>query len=138
MKTHNNLYEYLCSMGNLTIAWRNARQGKTRKLNIIEFEKDLIKNLVTLHYELKNRTYEPKPLIRFILRDPKTRKISKSAFRDRVVHHAIINVIAPIFEKQFIFYSCANQIGKGTSFALKLFDKYKRKVTKNGTLTCSI
>ena len=120
------------------MAWRNARKGKTKRLNIIEFEKDLLKNLFMLHYELKNKTYKPKPLINFILRDPKTRKISKSAFRDRVVHHALINVIGLIFEKQFIFDSCANQIGKGTSFALKRLDYYKRKVTKNNKIPCYI
>ena len=136
MKTHKDLYSYLYSLGNLTIAWRNARENKTQRPNVIEFEKELIKALLKLHYELKNRTYKPRPLVSFILRDPKTRKISKSAFRDRVIHHAIINVIGPIFEKQFIYDSCANRIGKGTSFALKRFDYYKKKVSKNGRLNC--
>ena len=67
----------------------------------------------------------------FILRDPKTRKISKSAFRDRIVHHALINIIGKIFEKSFIYDSCANQIGKGTLFAVKRFENFKRKVTNN-------
>jgi len=69
----------------------------------------------------------------FILRDPKTRKISKSAFRDRVVHHALYLIIVHIFEKGFIYDSHANQIGKGTLKALERFDKFKRKVTKNNT-----
>ena len=103
MKTYDNLYEYLYSMGNLTIAWRNAKKGKTLNDNIIGFERNLEKNLLALHYELKNKTYKPKPLTTFVLRDPKTRVISKSAFRDRVVHHALINVIGMIFEKAFIY-----------------------------------
>jgi len=49
----------------------------------------------------------------FIIRDPKTRKISKSYFRDRVVHHALCNVIEQLFEKRFIFDNYANMIGKG-------------------------
>lgn len=134
MKTHNNIYPYLCSMGNLTRAWRNARKGKTQRPDVIEFEKELEKNLLSLHKELINQTYVPRPLSVFILRDPKTRKIAKSAFRDRVVHHAVINVIAPIFEPTFIYDSCANQIGKGTSFALKRFELYRRKVTKNNKI----
>lgn len=133
MKTRKNLYPYLCSMGNLTLAWRNARKEKTGKLDVIEFEKDLERNLLNLHCELKNKTYKPMPLKTFILKDPKTRKISKSDFRDRVVHHALILVIGKIFEKSFIYDSCANQIGKGNLFALKRFDIFKRKVTNNIT-----
>jgi len=118
-------------MGNLILAWRKARKGKTRKNDIVEFEKNLIENLLALHYELKNKTYKPRDLTTFPLRDPKTRLISKSDFRDRVVHHAIINVIGFLFEKSFIYDSCANQIDKGNLFALRQFEKYTRKVTCN-------
>ena len=83
-------------------------------------------------------TYGPKPLKNFILRDPKTRKISKSDFRDRIVHHAICNIIEPIFDKSFIYDSCANRIGKGNLFALRRFDKFKRKVSKNNTKNCYV
>lgn len=124
-------FEYLYSMGNIILAWRNARKDKTSNKDIIKFEKDLERNLLSLHLELKNKTYAPRPLTNFVLRDPKTRVISKSDFRDRIVHHALINIIKPIFEKIFIYDSCANQIKKGTSFALKRFDIFKRKVTCN-------
>ena len=85
MKTHKNLYSQIYSLENLALAWKKARKGKTKKDYVIEFEKDLIYNLMTLHYELKYQTYKPKPLQTFILRDPKTRKISKSDFGDRIV-----------------------------------------------------
>ena len=74
----------------------------------------------------------------FILRDPKTRKINKSIFRDRVVHHALINIIKSLFEHSFIYDSHANQIGKGTLKAIERFDKFKRKVSKNNTKKCFI
>jgi retron-type reverse transcriptase len=120
-------------MSNLILAWRKARKHKTKKDYVIEFEASLIKNLLKLQGELKNQTYKPKPLVSFIVEDPKTRKISKSAFRDRIVHHALCNVIEPIFEKRFIYDSCANRIGKGNLFALKRFDLFKNKITKNKT-----
>jgi RNA-directed DNA polymerase len=132
VKTYNNLYSEIYNMSNLILAWREARKGKTKKPYVIEFEKDLTKNLLKLQEELKNQTYQPKPPVTFILRDPKTRKISKSEFRDRIVHHSIINVIEPIFEKLFIYDSCANRKGKGNLFALKRFDEFKRKVSRNG------
>ena len=84
--------------------------------------------------ELKYQTYKPKPLKTFILRDPKTRKISKSDFRDRIVHHALLRVIEPIFDKTFIYDSCANRKGKGNLFAIKRFDLFIRKVSRNGKI----
>jgi len=133
VKTHNNLYSDICSYNNLFFAYLKARKGKTKKDYVIEFEKNLSDNLNSLRTELLLHSYEPKPLKTFILRDPKTRKISKSNFRDRVIHHALCSVIEPIFQKTFIYDSCANIKGKGNLFALKRFDKFKRKVTKNGS-----
>jgi len=127
----NNLYSQIYNLSNLILAWRKARKHKTKKDYVIEFEKNLIENLLKLQEELKNHSYSPFPLKTFILRDPKTRRISKSAFRDRIVHHAIIRIIEPIFEKTFIYDSCANRIRKGTLFALKRFELFKRRITNN-------
>ncbi len=133
METYKNLYPIFCSMGNLVIAWRKAREGKTQRQDIIDFEQNLEKNLLELHNELINMSYSPLPLTTFVLRDPKTRVISKSDFRDRIVHHALINIIGKIFEKSFIYDSCANQKNKGNLFALQRFDEFRRKVTRNFT-----
>ncbi|MDP3026602.1 MAG: reverse transcriptase domain-containing protein [Nanoarchaeota archaeon] len=134
MKTYKNIYSKIYNLSNLILAWRKARKGKTKKKYVIEFEKDLIKNLLNLQKELKGKTYCPKPLVTFILRDPKTRKISKSAFRDRIVHHALHNVIEPIFDRIFIYDSCANRLGKGNLFALKRFYKFIKKISGNGII----
>jgi retron-type reverse transcriptase len=134
MKTYKHLFEELCRWQNIILAWRKARKGKTKKNYVIEFESDLRNNLLSVKHELENQTYKPLPLKRFIVRDPKTRVIHSSAFRDRIVYHAIVNVIEPIFEKVFIYDSCASRIGKGNLFALKRFDEFKRKVSKNGEI----
>ncbi|HRZ85715.1 MAG TPA: reverse transcriptase domain-containing protein [Candidatus Paceibacterota bacterium] len=131
MKTYKSLYKDVYSKSNLILAWRKARKGKTKRNYVIEFEKDVLGNLLQLYRELKNENYLPKSLETFILRDPKTRKISKADFRDRIVHHALINIIELIFDKTFIYDSCANRKGKGNLFALKRFDLFKRKVTNN-------
>ena len=138
MKTHKNLYYNVYNLSNLLLAWRSARKGKTNKIYVKEFEKDLIKNLLTLYEELKSQIYSPKPLKTFILRDPKTRKISKSEFRDRVTHHALVRVIEPIFDKTFIYDSCANRKEKGSLFAIKRFEKFARKVSKNNIAPCFV
>ena len=128
---NNNYYSEIYNLSNLLLAWRKARKGKTKKIYVREFEKDVIGNLLLLHEELKNKTYFPNKLKIFILRDPKTRTISKSAFRDRIMHHAIVNILEPIFDKTFIYDSCANRKNKGNLFALKRFEKYQMKATNN-------
>jgi len=131
MENALNLYEQIYCLKNLILAYKRARKGKTKKIYVKEFEENLAYNLKVLYDELKEQTYSPKSLVTFILRDPKTRKISKSAFRDRIIHHALFKIIEPIFEKIFIYDSCANRIGKGNLFALKRFNFFKRKVTNN-------
>ncbi|MFH1978126.1 MAG: reverse transcriptase/maturase family protein [Candidatus Aenigmatarchaeota archaeon] len=69
-----------------------------------------------------------------MIRDPKTRVISASDFRDRVVHHALFNIIEPIFEKTFIHDSYASRKNKGTHKAIERFDEFKRKTARNGKL----
>jgi len=133
-----DLYGALCSYDNLFLAYKKAKKHKTTKSYVINFEKNLKENLLLLRLELLLHCYSPKPLVNFTIRDPKTRKISKSDFRDRVVHHALCNIIEPIFEKSFIYDSYANRIGKGTLKALQRFDFFKRKASRNNTAKCYI
>ena len=134
MKNYNNFYYEIYATSNLMLVWKKAAKGKINKDYVKEFGSNLLTNLFDLQNELKTKTYNPKPLKVFILRDPKTRKISKSAFRDRIVHHALIEIIEPIFDKIFIYDSCANRKGKGNLFAIKRFDQFKRKISRNGKI----
>ena len=138
MKTYMNLYNNLSHRENLFIAHLKARKGKTKKLYIKKFEENFVNNLEFLHKELKNQTYKPHFLKKFIIRDPKTRTIHKSIFRDRIVHHAIINILEPIFEPRFIYDSYASRKKKGHHKALERFDYFKRKVSKNNTRACYV
>ena len=132
MKTYNNLYDKIHSFENLIEAYNKAKLGKRPKKYVREFEANLEQEIFQLKYELENQTYHPSPLHRFVIHDPKTRVIHAPAFRDRVVHHAICNIIEPIFDKTFIFDSYANRIRKGTLKAIQRFDYFKRKVLSNG------
>jgi len=132
MKTHKNLYDKLCSYENLYDAFRKARKGKGSREYVKEFESRLESNLMQLKRELETLTYVPKPLKTFVIRDPKTRVIAASCFRDRIVHHALCNIIEPMFDRTFIHDSYASRKGKGTHRAIERFDRFKRKVTQNG------
>jgi hypothetical protein len=89
--------------------------------------------LVVGHYGLKRRnelvaqTYRPGAYYSFYIRDPKRRLISAAPFRDRVVHHALCNVIEPLFERTFIGDSYANRVGKGTHRALDRAQELARR-----------
>lgn len=89
MHVYRDLWHELCSYENLELAFKKARKGKTLKHYIVNFEKNLEDNLLQLRTELLLHSYKHKALETFILRDPKTRKISKSDFRDRIVHHGL-------------------------------------------------
>ena len=94
---NEKLYSQICNADNLELAFLKARKGKTKRKYVVEFEKNWERNLSDLREELLLQTYNPKPLKISIRRDPKTRKISISDFRDRIVHHSLINIIGPIF-----------------------------------------
>ena len=125
------MYNHLCSYENLLLAYLKARKGKTKKSYVIKFEKNLADNLKSLRVELLFHNYVPRPLKTFILRDPKTRKISKSHFRDRVIHHALINLLEPIYDKTFIYDSYASRKNKGAQKAVKRLIKFRNRITKN-------
>ena len=128
-----SLYDALCSFANLQRAFQKAQKRKSLRSDVQEFAYNLESELFKLKNELETMTYEPQPLQSFVIRDPKTRVVSASAFRDRVVHHALCNAIEPLFERTFICDSYANRKGKGTLAALERFDVFKRKVSRNGT-----
>ncbi len=132
MKTYNKLYKKLCTKENLMSAFKKARKGKSKKNYVINFESNLDKNISILKEQLENKTYYPSKLKKFIIRDPKTRTIHSSIFRDRIVHHAIINIIQPIYEKRFIYDSFASRKDKGTHIAVKRFEYFINKVSSNG------
>jgi retron-type reverse transcriptase len=121
------MYQQLHSFENLLLAYRKAGQGKRGHPNVAAFEYRLEDNLLQLQHELQTKTYRPGAYHSFYIHDPKKRLISAAPFRDRVVHHALCNLIEPIFEKSFIFDSYANRIGKGTHKALDRATYFARR-----------
>ena len=127
MKTHKNLWPQICNFENLYLAWRRAKKGKSTKAQVIEFERDLEENLLGLLEELESGTYQPGEYTNFYVFEPKRRKISAARFRDRVVHHALCNVLEPLFERKFIHDSYACRKDKGTHRALDRCTHFARR-----------
>ncbi len=124
-------FQALHSYPNLELALKKARKGKTQKKYVLEFEQNVKENLLRLQQELMTQTYRPLLLQEFIIRDPKTRTINRSAFRDRIVHHALCNIIEPFFEKSFIYDSYANRKSKGAFKAIARYEYFLRIVSCN-------
>lgn len=122
-----SLYEIITSWPNLLKAYKKACKDKRSLWYVADFEIRLEENLLKLQDELVRRTYRPGTYRSFYIHDPKTRLISAAPFRDRVVHHALCNVIEPIFERSFIYDSYANRIGKGTHRALNRCQMFARR-----------
>lgn len=124
LKTYRNLYSQVCDWDNLFLAWRKARRGKRNRPPAAGFEFNLEQNLADLQVELINKNYQPGSYYSFYIHEPKRRLISAAPFRDRVVHHALCNIIEPIFEQTFIYDSYANRKDKGTHRALDRAQEY--------------
>ena len=126
MKTHNHLFEKIISFDNLLDAAEKASRGKRKKRNVMRFNYTSEDNLFQIQEELMNKTYQPGGYHVFRIFDPKPRLISAAAFRDRVVHHALCNIIEPIFNSSFIFDCYANRMGKGTHAGIRRAQQFLR------------
>ena len=127
MKTYKHLYPKICDFENLRQAFKNAARGKRRRPDVAGFEYHLEANLLALQEELLSQTYLPGSYYNFSIHDPKPRLISAAPFRDRVVHHALCQVIEPLFERRFINDSYACRLGKGTHAALDRAQEFTRR-----------
>lgn len=123
MKRHGNLYNQICSLENLTIAHQKARKGKINTYGVRLFENDTENSLRQLHQELTTETYKTSEYTVFSIYDPKEREIYRLPFRDRIVHHAIMNVLEPIWTNIFIqhTYSCIK--GRGIHAVLTVIKR---------------
>ncbi len=126
MKTFKNLYSQIYDFQNLVQAARLAKRGKRFKNATAFYNMKLENELWRLHFDLKNKTYKTGPYQDFVIFEPKRRVISAATYRDRVLHHAIHNILEPIFDRSFIFDSYATRKGKGTHAALQRFQKFSR------------
>lgn len=121
------LFNKIVAFPNLMLAAKRASKGKRFRPNVAQFTLQLEEELHNLSQELQARTYQPGPYRTFTLREKKPRLISAAPFRDRVVHHALCNVIEPIIDRSFLFDSYACRKGKGTHAAIERASHYARR-----------
>ena len=131
MKTHKHLYESICTKENICEAYKKARLGKRKKFYVQKFELNAKDNIEQLHQELMDESWMPLPYKEFIAYEPKERLIRAPQFRDRVVHHALVQVLKPIYEPIFIYDSYASLKDKGTHVAVNRLTQSLRRDKDN-------
>lgn len=112
------MFDAITAWGNLFCAYHQAAKGKRRSASVAGFEYQLADHLTTLQHDLQTGNYRPGAYRHFFIHEPKRRKISAAPFSDRVVHHALCNLLEPVFEAGFMPHSYANRVGKGAHRAI--------------------
>lgn len=135
MKKCVHTYDDIISIENLLAAWQEFERGKKKKADVMEWKRHLMKNILNLHQDVKDKTYAHGTYQHFVVCDPKRRDIHKAGVRDRLLHHALYRKLYPFFDSTFIADSYSCRENKGTHRAIKRLDVFAGKVSKNHTRT---
>jgi len=127
MARGRGLYHQITEPDNLRLAFKKALKGKSDRREVIDFRCSLDDNLVRMRTELLTGDIHTGPYRFFTVRDPKERTICAAPFRDRVLHHAVMNICEPELERYAVDDSYACRPGKGLHRALKRAQHYSRK-----------
>lgn len=132
MKRIGNLYEQIIDVENLRLADEKARRGKLRTHGVRLHDKNREANIQALHIALRDKTFKTSPYDIFLIYEPKEREIFRLPYYpDRIVHHAIMNVLEPIWTKVFTHntFSCIKDRGiEGCArYVGRVIKKYKGK-----------
>ena len=123
---------FMFSFENIYKAYKVCLKNKRTTLNALHYEVNYIENLINLEYELKNRTYAPDKSICFLAHSPKLREIFAADFKDRIVHHLLVNKLEEFYEKKFIYDVYNNRKNKGIHTAVKRAGHFMRSVGYDG------
>lgn len=131
-KTYGDLWTRITDIDNIYHAYLAARDKKREKPEVLAYDSHREENLITAHNELVWHMWKPRPFREFIVYEPKKRLIHAPQFSDRVIHHALVRVIEPLFERKMISNSFACRKGLGTHKAVSTAQKYARAVSRSG------
>ena len=138
MKVYKNAFDRIASLENLFAAWNAFKGNKRNKDDVQRFEYHLEQNIFELHRNLVSGSYRHGSYYGSYIHDPKQRHIHKASVRDRVLHHAIVSVINPMFEETFIATSFSCRVGLGTHKGVDVLEGKARAMAKNGTAPCFV
>jgi hypothetical protein len=127
MKRAGNLLDQVADPANLRLAFWKAARGKCAAREVVAYRSCLAQNLALMRVGILDGTVEVGHYQFFTIHDPKERNICAAAFSERVLHHALINVCEPVFEKRLVFDTYACRTGKGRIKALARAQHFARQ-----------
>jgi len=127
MKRHGQLMDAIADPANLRLAFWKAAKSKRAKADCRAFQEKLDENLTTLRDELLGGSVVIGDYHTFTIYDPKERIICAASLRERVLHHALMNVCEPVLERAAIFDSYACRKGMGAQAAVERAASYARQ-----------
>jgi len=130
--------KHIIPLADLFKAYYSCRKNKRNTINSLAFELNLEEELIQLKEELESGRYAISSSIAFVVDKPVKREIFAANFRDRVVHHLIIQKMNAVFEPHFIYDSYACRKAKGTHFGINRVDGFIRKCSKNYAQDCYV
>jgi retron-type reverse transcriptase len=125
------MFEQIIALENLFDAWEEFRKDKAKRMDVMKFEFNLENNIFALHDDLKTEKYQHGEYTAFSICDPKPRRIHKAIVRDRLLHHAIIRIIEPAWDRFFIFDSWSSRKGKGVHGAVGRLERLALRLSHN-------
>jgi RNA-directed DNA polymerase len=125
-------------LADLFKAYYSCRKNKRNTISALAFELNLEEELIQLKEALESGGYAISSAIAFVVDKPVKREIFAANFRDRVVHHLIIQKMNVVFESHFIYDSYACRKAKGTHFGINRVDSFIRKCSKNYAQDCYV
>ena len=135
-RKYRNLIGAVADIDNLRSAYLQARTGNRFSHGALVFKEHLETNLLCLSNAILDQTYEPGAYVEFKVYHPKPRNIAALPFSDRVVQHALVNVIGPIFDKTLLFMTFACRLGFGTHACMRRAQAIIRKLAAKGSVFC--
>lgn len=127
MKTFNQLYPQIVAFENLLLAVRNCERGKRYRHDAGSFRTNREREILQLQRALKAQCYHPGEYRERVIHRPKRRLISAAPYRDRVVHHALCQVVMPLFERRMIQDLYSNRDDMGTHAAIRRCRHFTRR-----------
>lgn len=126
-RKHKHLFERITDPRNILTAYHQAAKGKRQSYGFLAFREDDIARLELLTRRLQDGTWRASQYRHFYVWEPKRRLISAPTFADRIVHHAVVQIIEPIFDATFLPTSFACRTGKGTHAGVAWLQSQLRK-----------
>lgn len=127
MKRLGGVWESVVGFDNLYLAYRKARRGKGASPDVARFGLNLERELLALQRDLVSGAYRPGPYRLFTIYERKPRQIAAAPFRDRVVHHAVMNLVEPPLDRTFVYDSYACRKDKGVHKAVDRYQVWARR-----------